>query len=78
MQVYTGRAAGQPSEKDQGEWVVHDMVEVVKGTGRNVATDNFFTSVPLARALLAKKLSLVETLHKNKSEISLEFLPDRK
>ena len=78
VQVYTGRAAGQPSEKDQGEWVVHDMVEVVKGTDRNVTTDNFFTSVPLARALLAKKLSLVGTLHKNKSEIPPEFLPDRK
>ena len=78
VQVYTGRAGGQPPEKDQGEWVVHDMVEVVKGTGRNITTDNLFTSVPLARALLAKRLSLVRMLHKNKSEIPPEFLPDRK
>jgi hypothetical protein len=78
VQVYTGRAPGQPPEKKQGERVVHDMVEVVKGTGRNVTTDNFFTSVPLARDLLAKKLSLVGTLRKIKSEIPSEFQPDRR
>jgi len=78
IQVYTGRAAGQPPEKNQGERVVHDMVEVVKGTGRNVTTDNFFTSVPLARDLLKKKLSLLGTLRKNKGELPPEFLPCRK
>jgi len=54
------------------------MVEVVKGTGRNVTTDNFFTSVPLARDLLKKKLSLLGTLRKNKGELPPEFLPCRK
>ena len=42
IQAYTGRAAGQPPEKNQGERVVHDLVEVVKGSGRNITTDNFF------------------------------------
>ena len=39
--------------------------------------DNFFTSVPLARHLLSKKLSLVETLRNYKSDIPAEFLPNR-
>ena len=37
IQAYTGRAKGQPPEKNQGERVVHDLVEVVKGTGRNIS-----------------------------------------
>lgn len=77
IQAYTGRQKGQPPEKNQGERVVHDLVEVVKGTGRNITTDNFFTSVPLARQLITKKLSLVGTLRKNKPEIPPEFLPAR-
>jgi len=77
MQVYTGKRAGEPPEKNQGERVVRDLIEVIKGSGRNVTMDNFFTSVPLARHLLSKKLSLVGTLRKNKSDIPVEFLPNR-
>jgi hypothetical protein len=74
IQVYTGKVGDCP-EKNQGERVVHDMVDVIKGSGRNITVDNFFTSVPLARQLLQKKLSLVGTLRKNKAEIPTEFLP---
>lgn len=37
--------------------------------------DNFFTSVPLARHLLSKKLSLLGTIRKNKGDIPFEFQP---
>jgi hypothetical protein len=50
MQVYTGKKAGERPEKNQGERVVREMIEVIKGTGRNVTMDNFFTSIPLARS----------------------------
>lgn len=73
LQVYTGKIGNQP-EKNQGERVVHDLIEVIDGSGRNVTTDNFFTSVPLARQLLLRKLSLVGTIRKNKPEIPFEFL----
>ena len=53
------------------------MIEVIKGSGRNVTMDNFFTSVPLARHLLTKKLSLVGTLRKNNCDIQEQFLPKR-
>lgn len=77
MQVYTGKRDGEPPEKNQGERVVRDMIEVIAGSGRNVTMDNFFTSVTLARQLLTKKLSLVGTLRKNKGEIPVQFLPKR-
>jgi hypothetical protein len=73
MQVYTGKKAGECAEKNQGERVVRDMIEVIQGSGRNITTNNFFTSIPLARHLLTHKLSLVRTLRKNKSEIPAEF-----
>jgi len=34
LQVYTGRVPGEPAERNQGERVVHDMVEVIKGSGQ--------------------------------------------
>ncbi len=35
--------------------------------------DNFFTSVPLAKELQTKKLTLIGTLRKNKPELPMEF-----
>jgi len=39
------------------------------GCGRNVTTDNFFTSYVLASKLLEKKTYLVRTIHQNKREL---------
>ena len=77
VQIHTGRIHGDGPERNQGQRVVHDLVEVIKGSGRNVTMDNFFTSVTLAQELLEKKLSLVGTMRKNKKEIPTEFLPAR-
>ena len=43
--------------------------------GRNVTTDNFFTSVELANKLKNKKLTLVGTMMQNKREIPQDFKP---
>ena len=77
VQVYTGRRDGEQVERNQGQRIVHDLVEVIRGTGRNVTVDNFFTSVTLARQLQAKKLSLVGTMRSNKREIPPEFLASK-
>jgi hypothetical protein len=45
------------------------------GGGRNVTTDNFFTSVDLANQL--KKKTLVGKMKQNKREIPQEFKPAR-
>ncbi len=56
--------------------VVNRLVSHIENTGRNITCDNFFTSLPLARDLLEKKLTLVGTIRKNKSEIPLELLTE--
>lgn len=43
-------------------------------SGRNLTTDNWYTSILLANDLLKEKITLVGTLRKNKREIPNEFL----
>ncbi|KAJ4426864.1 hypothetical protein ANN_26663 [Periplaneta americana] len=54
------------------------MVQAISGSRRNITTDNWFTSVPLADELLTThKLTLVGTLRKNKREVPSLFLQSR-
>ncbi|KAJ8885018.1 hypothetical protein PR048_011214 [Dryococelus australis] len=55
--------------------VVKCLVTPVMNTGRNITMDNNFTSVGLAEQLLRDhRLTIIGTLHKNKSEIPSLFL----
>jgi hypothetical protein len=45
------------------------LVQPLQGKGYNICTDNFFTSVALARRLLKAKTSIVGTMRKNRKEI---------
>ena len=56
-----------------GARVVKDLVKKIEHSGRNITCDNFFTSIPLARDLLKKKLTLVGTIPKNKPELPRQF-----
>jgi hypothetical protein len=49
----------------------------VRDSRRNITTDNWYTSILLVKALMEMKLTLVGTLCKNKSEIPIEFLPNK-
>ena len=49
--------------------IVHELCSPLQHSGRNVAADNFFTSVQLAESLLNKNLTLVGTLRQNKPDI---------
>ena len=69
MQVYTGKSLTGEREKNQGERVVLDLLEPLSGSGRGVTADNFFTGVPLAEKLLAKNLTFLGTMRKNKPDI---------
>lgn len=64
--------------------LTHDVVMLVTqpihiyNTGRNLTTDNWYTSIPLAESLLEKRITLVGTLKKNRTQISFEFLPNNR
>jgi hypothetical protein len=70
--VYTGRV-GRTSEVGQGERVVLQLTEPFADSGRNVTADNFFSTLHLVRALLARRLTFVGTVRKNKPFLPLEF-----
>lgn len=50
------------------------LVDCIEGTNRNITTDNYYTSIALARELRSRKLTLVGTLKKNKTCIPPCFL----
>ncbi|KAK9692862.1 Transposase IS4 [Popillia japonica] len=60
--IYTGRLAGNERQVNIGEKTVMSLCQHYNISGRNITTDNFFTSLPLARALKSDGLTLVGTL----------------
>ncbi|OWA51408.1 hypothetical protein BV898_15891 [Hypsibius exemplaris] len=56
--------------------VVLRLIEYLgEKSGRNLTTDNFFTSVELAEDVLSRNITLIGTIRKNRGEISRDFLP---
>ena len=62
--------------RNLGQDIVLRLLEPYYGTGRNVCTDNFFTSYNLAKLLLEKSLSIFETIRNHRREIP-HFLNNR-
>lgn len=75
-EIYTGQPI-TGREVKQGERVVKTLSTKFKDTGRNVVTDNFFTTLPLAKFLWTWNLTLVGTIKKNKTYIPKEMLADK-
>jgi hypothetical protein len=76
-QIYVEKEGGR-TETGQGSRVVKDLVTPYYNSGRSVTTDNFFTSYSLAQDLIKKKLSIVGTISKAKTELPTQLLPNRK
>ena len=55
------------------EHVVLSLTEVVKNKGYNVTTDNFFTSLEVARKLRDRATSIVGTVRGNSKHLSKEI-----
>ena len=55
------------------EHVVLRLLEAYRKTGRNVTTDNFFTSVNLAKTLRQQGISIVRTVNRIRKEIPQEI-----
>lgn len=74
--VYTGKE-GDKRSIDLAKTVVETLCASYYGTNRNITTDNYFTSYPLATSLLSHGLKLIGTLKKNNTRVPPEFLPNR-
>nr|XP_033199850.1 uncharacterized protein LOC117162111 [Bombus vancouverensis nearcticus] len=57
---YLGKDKKRENSISLGEFVALKLMELFTGCGRNLTTDNFFTSASLATKLLAKKLQSLE------------------
>uniref|UniRef100_A0A3P8S7B4 PiggyBac transposable element-derived protein domain-containing protein n=1 Tax=Amphiprion percula TaxID=161767 RepID=A0A3P8S7B4_AMPPE len=66
---YLGKDPSRPSEERLSENVVMRLMEPFLDTGRNVTTDNFFTSLSLAQRLLSRKTTILGTVNKIRREI---------
>lgn len=62
--VYTGRN-GDTRTTGLASIVFETLCASFHGTNRNITTDNYFTSYPLAKIVLSKGLNLIGTLKKN-------------
>jgi len=76
LETYLGK---QPDPSFQlincPEDVVLRLIEPIKGSGRNITADNWFSSLPLIRKLAKLQLSYLGTVKKCKRDIPPEFQP---
>ena len=66
--AYGGRE-GDRVYRNSGQDVVMKLVEPYFETGRDVCTDNFFTTYNLAKLLLEKKLTLLGTVRSQRRDV---------
>lgn len=76
MEVYTGKQNPGPFQlNNSAKSIVERLIQPISNSGRNITTDNWYTSVPLAETLLRDhRLTLVGTIRKNKTEIPPFFI----
>ena len=68
-----GRDDSRPAGVTLGKHVVLRLIEPCRKTGRNLSTDNFFTSVNLAKTLRQQAISIVGTVNCIRKEIPQEI-----
>jgi hypothetical protein len=64
-----GKDEIRPANQTLAEAVVTRLLEPIRCKGRNVTTDNFFTSLSLAKQLKEKHVSLIGTMRTNRREL---------
>lgn len=68
MSIYSGREH-QPRTVSVAESVVVGLMENLLNGGRTLYTDNWYTSISLAQALLSRKTDLVGTMRKDRKRV---------
>jgi hypothetical protein len=64
-------ASSSVPKQAQASYYVHELTRTIKGTNCNtcITTDNWFSSIPLFKEMLAENVTMVGTMRKNKKEI---------
>ena len=68
---YVGRDETRSRDERVSDQVIMRLLKPYLNKGRNVATENYFTSMKLATKLQKYKTSLLGTVHKICKEVSL-------
>ena len=76
--IYTGRERNAAPHRNLGQDVVTELVRPYYTTGREVVTDNFFTSHSLAVALLEQNITLLGTIRPHRREIPEQLKSKRR
>ncbi|KAL6473223.1 hypothetical protein MHYP_G00194110 [Metynnis hypsauchen] len=66
---YLGKDSSRPTGERLSENVVMKLMDPFMDKGRTVTTDNFFTSLSLAKRLLGRKTTLLGTINKIRREL---------
>ena len=66
---YIGKDELRSTNERVSDHIVMKLAEPYLKKGRNITTDNYFTSVKLANLLKSKNTSLLGTLNKNRREV---------
>ena len=74
---YTGKSS-EKRATNLGQSIVLELTRPLRGTGRNITCDNWFTSFALAEDLLLHNLTMVGTIKKNKKEIPKQWINQKK
>jgi hypothetical protein len=82
---FTGRLEVYCEKKEDGPYllsnkpsdIVNRLICDIERTGRNITFDNRYTSYPVAKSLLEKKITCTGTLKRGKREIPPKFRPNK-
>lgn len=69
IQPYLGKDDSRPKDESLGEHVILELMKPFQNKGRNITTDNFFTTQKLALRLKEKRTSIVGTVNRGRREI---------
>ena len=76
-QIYTEKPIDGPRQINIGERTVLNLISWYKGFGKNVTSDNFFTTMELAKVLNSWNMTLVGTVRKNKRFLPSNMQPNK-
>ena len=74
MIPYAGSVAGQAPNSNSSAQNVRDLTEHIRGSGRNVTMDRYYTSVELAEELASERnLTVVGAIQPNRRHVPDAF-----